>query len=241
VVCGRDVSVLGKVQRRRPRKAATCVCVKDGSGDREGIEMVPPAYDELRERLKRTNVFLVGMMGSGKTTLGHELARGLRYMFLDTDEIVEKLARKPVSQIFDQEGEQTFRRLEHAVLDEVQSYIGCVVSTGGGIVMDQTNWGPLQTGLVVWLNPSVDTLFERVKDDGTRPLLQVTNPKAKLESILENRREMYAQADVTVEVESKWTTTEIAFETVRMLNNFIKSHPPRAKKVPPSIDPMHGA
>lgn len=172
----------------------------------------------MTDLLKGVNLYLIGMMGAGKTTAGRILAAKLNYRFLDTDEMIEKVAGKSITEIFSQEGEAGFRDLESKILGEVAAYKNLVVATGGGIVLRRENWGYLRHGVVVWLEVAVEQLYARVKDDNSRPLLQDPDPMAKLQSILESRLSLYAQADVRVGVEAGQTpeqVAEVAFEEIR--------------------------
>eukprot|EP00172_Hildenbrandia_rubra_P001293 Plantae.Rhodophyta-Hildenbrandia_rubra.ctg18412.p1 GENE.Plantae.Rhodophyta-Hildenbrandia_rubra.ctg18412~~Plantae.Rhodophyta-Hildenbrandia_rubra.ctg18412.p1 ORF type:complete len:273 (+),score=48.45 Plantae.Rhodophyta-Hildenbrandia_rubra.ctg18412:308-1126(+) len=195
------------------------------------------AIIELKDRLKRCNVYFVGCMGSGKTVVAQNLAIQLGYRYIDTDEIIEKLAGKSIREIFESDGEEEFRKLEVGVLDVVQAYVACCISTGGGIVMRKENWGKLQTGLTVWLDVPVDVLVKRLEGDDTRPLLVGEDLQEKLSDILEKRTRMYKQADVRVHVDEDMDVGNVVAETVRTINNFIKSHPPRHSKLFPKKFP----
>lgn len=172
----------------------------------------------VRDLLKGVNLYLIGMMGAGKTTVGRLLATQLNYRFVDTDEMIEKVVGKSITEIFAQEGETAFRELESKVLGEVAAYKNLVVATGGGIILRRENWGYLRHGVVVWLDVGVEQLYARVKEDNSRPLLQDPNPMAKLQSILESRQSLYSQADVRVRVEGSLTPKQVAavaFEDIR--------------------------
>lgn len=193
---------------------------------------IQAAVKELRGRLKKCTLYFVGPMGSGKSVVAKYLAHQLGFRFLDTDELIELFAKKDISAIFESEGENSFRELETAVLDQVQAFVGVCVSTGGGIVMRQANWGKLQTGIVVFLDVPVDVLVKRLEGDKTRPLLQGTESlRNRIESILEKRRSMYEQADVVVNVKAEEAIDNVSAEVVRKLNNFIKENPPRLAKL----------
>lgn len=151
--------------------------------------------------LKKTNLYLVGMMGAGKTTLGRKLASRLGYGFLDTDALIEKAAGKPISEIFEGEGEAVFRRLESNVLAEASAFTSLVVSTGGGIVTEPINWSYLRHGVVIWIDVPVPVLVSRLSDDTSRPLLKAVNLTARLEGLLRDRRDLYAQADICISYE----------------------------------------
>ncbi|HEY9811767.1 MAG TPA: shikimate kinase [Halomicronema sp.] len=172
----------------------------------------------VRDLLKGVNLYLIGMMGAGKTTVGRLLATQLNYRFVDTDEMIEKVVGKSITEIFAEEGETSFRELESKVLGEVAAYKNLVVATGGGIILRQENWGYLRHGVVVWLDVGVEQLYARVKEDKSRPLLQDPNPMAKLQSLLESRQSLYSQADVRVRVEGSQTPKQVAavaFEDIR--------------------------
>lgn len=195
---------------------------------------VKPEVRELRSVLKKCPIYLVGPMGSGKSSVGKYLAYEIGFRFLDTDELIETIAKKKISQIFEDEGEQAFRDLESAVLDEIQQFIGCCISTGGGIILRQSNWGKMQTGIVVYLKAPVDVLVQRLKSDTTRPLLAGAEDMAeRISNILDERSSLYEQADVVVPIKMDVPVDEIGKEVIRRLTNFIKANPPRLSKLYP--------
>ncbi len=153
--------------------------------------------------LKKTNLYLVGMMGAGKTTIGRKLASRLGYGFIDTDALVEQAAGKSINAIFADEGEAAFRALEGSVLREVSAFTSLVVATGGGIVTQPMNWSYLQHGVVIWLDVPVSVLVSRLLGDSQRPLLDNVDLRAKLEGLLAERAGLYAQADITVGYEGR--------------------------------------
>jgi shikimate kinase len=112
--------------------------------------------------LDGTNVFLIGMMGAGKSTIGQLLAQKLQYHFFDTDDLIERSAGRKIPEIFANSGELVFRQFEHLVLSEVAAYTNLVVATGGGIVLDRMNWSYLRYGIVVWLDVPVNVLHQRL-------------------------------------------------------------------------------
>lgn len=154
--------------------------------------------------LSGVNLYLVGMMGAGKSTVGRLLAAELGYGFLDLDQLVEKVSGMAIPEIFANYGEPTFRKLETDVLAQVASFTRMVVATGGGAVLAQGNWGYLRHGVVLWLDARVETLVHRLeKRRETRPLLgNANNLQDRLESLLAARRNLYAQADVCVDANS---------------------------------------
>ena len=153
--------------------------------------------------LKKTNLYLVGMMGAGKTTVGRKLAKRLGYRFLDTDALIEQTAGQPITDLFAQTGEAAFRALETQVLSQVSAHTQLVVATGGGIVTQPMNWSYLQHGVVIWLDVPVPVLVSRLSGDTSRPLLKDTDITTKLEALLAERGDRYALADIRIAYEGR--------------------------------------
>ena len=151
------------------------------------------------------------------------------YNFLDTDNIIEKATNMTIPQIFESEGEESFRDIESQILDSVHAYVRCVISTGGGVVCQMRNWSKLQTGIVIYLDVSPDVLLERIGKDPNRPLLQNDNPLETLQKLLEERKQKYEQADIKLQVESDMDETEVADLIVKELHDFIDENPPAWK------------
>lgn len=150
------------------------------------------------------------------------------YNFLDTDAIIEKATGVTIPEIFDSEGEESFRKIESQILDSVHSYVRCVVSTGGGLACKMENWSKLQTGIVIWLDVDPEVIFERI--EGTdRPLLQTDDPLQKLKNLLEERKDKYSQADLRVEVPAEMDEAAVADQIIRDLHDFIDDNPPAWK------------
>jgi shikimate kinase len=174
--------------------------------------------------LQGLNIYLIGMMGSGKSTIGPLLAENLGYSFLDTDTTIEKLVGQSISEIFQAVGEPEFRKIETQVLAEVSAYIRLVVATGGGIPIERENWNHLHQGLVIWLDPSVDLLIERLQDDTTRPILATSEDlHAKLDRILSERRHRYAQADLHILIDRSLTPAEIVDRILTAIPTVLKT------------------
>lgn len=132
---------------------------------------------------------LIGLPGSGKSTVGRQLARRLALPFVDSDQVIEQRLGCPIRQYFEREGEDSFRDVEQAVIDELSLAPLGVLATGGGAVLREANRRHLHDrGLVVYLKSSPDELFRRLRHDRNRPLLQVADPLARL-------RELYAIRD----------------------------------------------
>lgn len=146
-------------------------------------------------------LFLVGMMGAGKTTIGRSLARLLNHEFVDLDHELESRCGVRISIIFEIEGEEGFRRRESALLDECSSRTGIVMATGGGAILSAENRRLLQErGVVIYLRANAEELYRRVARDHNRPLLQTPDPRQRIRQLLEQREPLYEQiANVTVE------------------------------------------
>ena len=161
--------------------------------------MNSPTHALLARRLEGMNVYLVGMMGAGKSAAGRPLAAALGYRFLDADSAIEAVAGCTIAEIFERDGEAGFRTLETTVLEQITGWHSLVVATGGGAVTRPENWGHLRQGLVVWLDAPAELLLQRLSSDPTpRPLMQATDQQARLQALMKQRRPLYAQADLTV-------------------------------------------
>jgi shikimate kinase len=149
----------------------------------------------------RETIWLVGMMGAGKSAVGRALARELRRPFHDVDALVERSAGRPVAAIFEADGEPRFRALERAEIDRLASS-GAVVALGGGAIAQPGVRGVLKrSGRIVWLQARPDTILERIGDAGARPLLAGLDEAARREKLLrllDERRHHYAAADFGV-------------------------------------------
>lgn len=145
--------------------------------------------------MKQGNVFLVGMMGAGKSTVGKALARRLGRVFVDCDRVVVERTGVPIATIFEIEGESGFRQREAAVLAEVARGSGAVVATGGGAVIAGENRRLMrESGTVVYLNATLDHLHERTRRDSVRPLLAKGDRRAALAALLADRDPLYREA-----------------------------------------------
>ncbi len=151
-------------------------------------------------------------MGAGKTTIGRLLAEQLNYHFFDTDTVIEQAARQPITQIFAESGEATFRQIETQVLSQLSHHTRLAIATGGGIVLTRENWSYLRHGIVVWLDVPIEQLHQRLQHDTSRPLLQDQNAKLKekLQTLLEHRHPLYSQADVQVTTLADEPATQVA-------------------------------
>ena len=150
------------------------------------------------------NIFLVGMIGAGKTSVGRVLARRLGKQFYDSDHMIEERTGVRIPVIFDIEGEAGFRTREHAVLSELTELNDIVLATGGGAVVDAPNRSLLrERGTVVYLRAAVRELLNRTRHDKNRPLLQTGDPRTRLNSLFEQRDPLYrAVAHIVIETGS---------------------------------------
>lgn len=186
----------------------------------------------MNNLLKGVNLYLVGMMGAGKTTIGQEIARELDYRFVDTDAVIAQFTGKSIAQLFTEVGEAEFRQIESKVLAEVCAYTNLAIATGGGIVTQQKNWSYLHHGLVVWLNVPTEVLHQRLANDNTRPLLQDADLLSKLQLISQQRRSLYQQADLHVDVSVEESAAQIAARIVSAIPTVLK---PRLSPPEPNL------
>src|SRR5690606_7390692 len=139
-------------------------------------------------------IFLVGMPGAGKSTVGRRLARLLGCEFVDIDRELERRCGVPIETIFDLEGEPGFRRREARLLGELAKMREVVVATGGGAVLDPDNRRTMhESALVIYLDASIGELWHRLRNDKVRPLLQTPDPRATLERLLAARVPLYEE------------------------------------------------
>ncbi len=152
------------------------------------------------------NCILIGYMGCGKSSVGKRLSYALKYPYLDTDAEIEKKEQRQIKDIFDTDGEQAFRDMETAyvksLFENKQNY---VISVGGGLVLREENRELLKKlGKVIYLRAKPDTIYDRLKDDTTRPLLRGDNPKQKIEDMMQQRGPIYeAACHEVVDVDDK--------------------------------------
>jgi len=153
------------------------------------------------------NLFLIGPMGAGKTTLGRIIAHELGYPFFDSDRVIEERTGVDIPTIFDYEGEQGFRDRESKIINELTKLKKVVLATGGGAVLRKENRDRLaQRGFVIYLKVSVKSQLERTSRDKSRPLLQIEDPEAKLRELADARRPLYeATCDFSVHTDEQRT------------------------------------
>ncbi|WP_150305310.1 shikimate kinase AroK [Pseudomonas saliphila] len=151
------------------------------------------------------NVFLIGPMGAGKSTIGRLLAKEIGYPFKDSDREIEARTGADIPWIFDVEGEEGFREREEAMIAELVKEDGIVLATGGGVVMREANRNALgANGLVVYLRTSVEQQLQRTAKDRQRPLLQTPDPEKVLRDLMARRDPLYSEiADLTIETDQR--------------------------------------
>jgi shikimate kinase len=167
------------------------------------------------------NLVLVGFMGSGKSSVGREIARRWGFRFIDTDTTIRHKYRKSIPDIFATFGEPFFRDEENKALQELQASQEAVIATGGGIILQPRNHPLLRTlGVVVWLTASEETIWERVSRNQNRPLLRTNDPRTTIRHLMSTRYPLYgAVADITVET-TGLTHQEVADQAVAALNGW---------------------
>ena len=176
----------------------------------------------LKQRLGGRSLYLVGMMGSGKTSTGRPLAERLGYGFVDADAVIEQAAGCSIPEIFQRDGEEGFRAIEHQVLSAISQRHSLVVATGGGVVTQRENWGLLHSGIVIWLDVVQEQLLQRLQADSTvRPLLQTEDPAAALGQLLAERQPLYSEADLTVVINDE-TPDNVADGILQLLPSLLK-------------------
>ena len=170
--------------------------------------------------MKSTNIFLIGPMGAGKTTVGRLLAQKLSLTFIDSDHEIENHTGVDIPLIFEKEGEEGFRRREADIIDELSQRKNIVLATGGGAVIKEANRKNLiNRGLVIYLQADIKHLLRRTRKDRNRPLLQGPNPEQKLREIMEQREPLYRQtADYVIDT-GKYSVQAIINQILELQKN----------------------
>ncbi len=164
------------------------------------------------------NIYLVGFMGTGKTTVGRLLAQQLKKKFVEMDEEIERQEKKSIVEIFSKKGEPYFRKLEKRLLKGLAKESNLVISCGGGLICDEENLKILKkTGLVFHLYASAEAIYHRVKDQTHRPLLNVKEPLKVIKKLLAKRWPYYMQAHYSINTEKR-RPQEIVQDIVDIVN-----------------------
>ncbi len=161
--------------------------------------------------IRAQNIFLVGPMGAGKSTVGRQLAEALSYTFRDSDQEIQRRTGVDIPTIFEFEGEEGFRNRERQVIEDLVAEDRIVLATGGGAILNAENRQNLAArGVVIYLHCSPDQQYSRTSRDRNRPLLQTEDPLARLREIMDERDPLYRQvADLVVSTEKRGTASVV--------------------------------
>lgn len=164
-------------------------------------------------------IYLIGFMGTGKTSTGKELSKLFNEKLLDTDELIVKEQKKTIPEIFDEAGEKGFREIETGVFKNLsEKNDSCVISCGGGAPLNPVNVSYMKkNGTVVRLTATASTVYDRVKDDTGRPLLRSEDPMKRITELMSEREGAYSKAaDLTIETDGK-TPEQVALQIYKTL------------------------
>ena len=165
------------------------------------------------------NIYLIGFMGTGKTVVGKLLAKKLGLEFIDLDDVIEEKEGIKISEIFKQKGEPYFRKVEKEVVRDISQKSGLVIGCGGGVVLDKDNLVNLKkTGTVICLEARAEVILNRTKTTNHRTLLNVEDPKKKIEELLSQRVPFYSQAHFTIDT-SRLNIKEVAQKILNLIEN----------------------
>jgi shikimate kinase len=176
-----------------------------------------------KDRESLMKLVLIGFMGTGKSSVGQQLAKLLQYDFIDTDQLIEARQGRSITAIFETEGEAGFRRMEADLARELSALDRVVIATGGGFPLSSGNIEVLrETGVIILLTAAPETIYQRVKNERHRPLLADADPLARIVGLLETRAAVYREADITIDTTGK-NPSEIAMEIREELSRRGKS------------------
>lgn len=166
------------------------------------------------------NIFLIGPMGAGKSTIGRQLAEEINYSFIDSDKIITDRTGVDIPTIFEFEGEKGFRKREEEILTELVNNKHTVLATGGGAILNTTVRKLLnQNGFVIYLQTTVAEQLKRIGDDTNRPLMQSDNPQQQLEHLMQQRAPLYeATADLIFDT-NRYKIKHISHEIIKNLKS----------------------
>jgi shikimate kinase len=176
----------------------------------------------------KPNLYLIGFMGVGKSALGRRVARALGFRFFDSDQVIESEAGKKIPEIFRDEGEAAFRRMERDFIDSGHPDSGCVVACGGGLVIQEGMAERLRAkGVVICLFASPESIIERTRRNKNRPLLNVEDPEARIRELLAAREPIYMNAGICISSEGR-SMTEVVKHMVRSYRAAARAFPGEA-------------
>ena len=169
--------------------------------------------------MSKKNLVLIGFMGTGKSSVGKALAKRTGRALIDVDQRIEEKEKRRIADIFEKDGEVAFRRLEKDAIREAAKSSGAIITTGGGAVIDPENLSILKVGgVLVALEASPETIFQRVKDSRHRPLLKKGDLLAEIKKLLETRKPYYAKADLFFDTDGQ-TPSQVASRILTTLQN----------------------
>ncbi|MEC7925276.1 MAG: shikimate kinase [Thermodesulfobacteriota bacterium] len=163
------------------------------------------------------SIFLVGFMGAGKTTVGMELAKKLNYKLIDTDHSIENDQSREIKDIFSEDGELFFRNLETLKLKELINVENAIISTGGGIILKDENRSILNNLFTIYLKADFENIFNRIKQDTSRPLLLTDDPYSTAKDIFKSRQSVYESFKIHVCTDNK-TPHQVVEEIINLYN-----------------------
>jgi|TARA_B110000305_G_C19387298_1_gene612906 shikimate kinase len=176
--------------------------------------------DEGKKMILKKPIVLVGMMGSGKTAVGNALSKSLNVEHVDSDEEIVKAANMSIAEIFERDGEIFFRERESEILNRILDGKPKIISTGGGAFSTPLNRKLIsQKGVSIWLNADINLLWSRIKNNKTRPLLNVTNPFEVLKKLNSDRKSIYDMATICVEICEDYTIAMTSNVIIKKLLN----------------------
>ena len=166
------------------------------------------------------NLYIVGFMGSGKTAVAKKISETTNLKYVEIDELIEKKEGRSINDIFKNSGEDYFRKTEKEAIREIGLDDNQVVSCGGGVVIDKENIRLMKdSGLLICLKAEPEVIYQRIKDQKHRPLLNVDNPQLEIEELLKKRKPFYEKADYVIET-GKLSVKQVAEEVI---NHFFEA------------------
>ncbi len=180
--------------------------------------MLGSDIEQIKLKLSKP-IALVGMMGAGKSHIGSALSQSLDLEFFDSDKEIEDKAGQSVADIFENFGETKFRDAEQNTILELLGRKPCVIATGGGaFVNDEIRAALLDKAIVIWLDADIDTLWQRVQKSKVRPLLHTEDPRARLQTLLEQRNPLYGQAHIHIDTSGQTRQPDVIKALYEFLN-----------------------
>lgn len=177
---------------------------------------------ETQAPLPQPNLYVIGFMGTGKSRISRRIAKKLNRPFFDVDDEIEKAQGRKISEIFADQGEPYFRQLEREYIEDGHPAEGCIISCGGGLPCQPGMVELLKSrGILLCLHASVDTILERTSRNTDRPLLQVEDPRKRIEGLLAERDQFYAQAHTSILTDHR-SIPEVVDSVLRSYNSQTK-------------------